>query len=188
MVAQMVRCLPAMREIQVQSLGREDPLEKGMATHSSILAWKILWTEEPGGYIPWGRKESDMTERLHFNQINGPLSATSCQLSENRRYCLLFHLSRPSILPYFTFTDQVPGVPMDDDLSFLIPREDCYCYCSVTQSCLTLCDPMDWSTLQGFSAFTVSLSLLKLMSTESMRPSNHPLPPPSLPSLSLFQY
>ena len=43
----MVKCLPAMREIQVQSLGREDPLEKEMAMHSSILAWRILWMEEP---------------------------------------------------------------------------------------------------------------------------------------------
>ena len=39
-------------------------LEEGMATHSSILAWRILWTEEPVGYSPWGRKESDVTERL----------------------------------------------------------------------------------------------------------------------------
>ena len=48
-VAQMVHSLPAMRETQVQSLGREDPLEKEMATHSSILAWEIPWMEEPGG-------------------------------------------------------------------------------------------------------------------------------------------
>ena len=45
----MVKNLPAMQETQVQSLGREDPLEKGMAIHSSILAWRIPWTEEPGG-------------------------------------------------------------------------------------------------------------------------------------------
>ena len=44
----MVKNLPAMREIQVPSMGREDPLEKGMATHTSILAWRIPWTEEPG--------------------------------------------------------------------------------------------------------------------------------------------
>ena len=44
------------------SLGWEDPLEKGMATHSSIFAWKIPWTEEPGGYNPWGCRELDMTE------------------------------------------------------------------------------------------------------------------------------
>ena len=48
LVAQMVKCLPTMQETQVQSLGQEDPLEKEMATHSSILAWKIPWTEEPG--------------------------------------------------------------------------------------------------------------------------------------------
>ena len=55
-----------MQETQVQSLGWEDPLEKEMATHSSILAWKIPWTQEPGGlYSPWGHKESDTTERLH---------------------------------------------------------------------------------------------------------------------------
>ena len=49
LVAQMVKNLPQVQEIWVQSLGWEDPLEKGMATHSSFLAWKIPWTEEPGG-------------------------------------------------------------------------------------------------------------------------------------------
>ena len=49
LVAQTVKKLPAMQETSVQSLGQEDPLEKGMATHSSILAWEIPWTEEPGG-------------------------------------------------------------------------------------------------------------------------------------------
>ena len=48
-VAQTVKHLPAMQETQVRSLGREDPLEKEMATHSSILAWRIPWTEELGG-------------------------------------------------------------------------------------------------------------------------------------------
>ena len=48
LVAQSIKNLPAMQETQVQSLGWEDPLEKGMATHSSILAWRIPWTEEPG--------------------------------------------------------------------------------------------------------------------------------------------
>jgi len=47
LVAQMVKNLPAMQNTQVQSLGREDPMEKGMATHSSIPAWRIPWTEEP---------------------------------------------------------------------------------------------------------------------------------------------
>jgi len=50
------------QEIPVQSLSQEDPLEKEMATHSSILTWRIPWTEEPGELRPWGLKESDMTE------------------------------------------------------------------------------------------------------------------------------
>ena len=58
---------PAMQENWVLSLSWEDPLEKGMATHSSILAWRIPWIGEPVGYSPWGRKESDTTEQLHFH-------------------------------------------------------------------------------------------------------------------------
>ena len=57
LVVQLVKNLPAIWETWVPPLGWEDPLEKGVATHSSILAWKI-----PGLYSPWGRKESDMTE------------------------------------------------------------------------------------------------------------------------------
>ena len=54
LVAQRLKCLPAMRETWVQSLGWEDPLEKEMATHSSPLAWRIPWTEEPGGLQSMG--------------------------------------------------------------------------------------------------------------------------------------
>ena len=60
----MVKNLSAVEETWVPSLGQEDFLEKGMSTHSSILAWRILWTEEPFGYSPWGCKESGMTEQL----------------------------------------------------------------------------------------------------------------------------
>ena len=60
----MVKNPPAMQETQIQSLGWEDPLEKGMAAHCSILAWRIPWTEEPGGLQPMGRKELDTTEQL----------------------------------------------------------------------------------------------------------------------------
>ena len=56
LVAQMVKHLPTMRETQVQSLGWEDPLEKKMATHSSTLAWKIPWMEEPGGLQSMGSR------------------------------------------------------------------------------------------------------------------------------------
>ena len=65
LVAQMIKNLLAMPETWVQSLGWENPLVEGMATHSSILAWRIPWTEEPGSYSPWGRKESDTTEDTH---------------------------------------------------------------------------------------------------------------------------
>ena len=54
LVAQMVKNLPAMQDSQVQSLGQENPLEKGMVTHSNILAWKAPWTEEPGGLQSMG--------------------------------------------------------------------------------------------------------------------------------------
>ena len=65
LVAQMVKRLSAMQETRIRSLGWEDPLQKGMATHSSILAWRIPWTEELDRlYSPWGCKESDVTERL----------------------------------------------------------------------------------------------------------------------------
>ena len=68
LVAQMVKHLTAMQETQVRSLGWEDPLEKELATHSSILAWKIPKTEELGSlYSPCGHKESDTTERLTHN-------------------------------------------------------------------------------------------------------------------------
>ena len=59
--AQMVKNLPVMQETQVLFLGQEDPLEKGMATQSSILAWRILWTEEPGGL------QSIMLQRVRHN-------------------------------------------------------------------------------------------------------------------------
>ena len=58
----MLKNLPAMRETWAQSLGQEDPLEKGMAIHSSILAWRIPWTESLAGYSPWSCKELDTTE------------------------------------------------------------------------------------------------------------------------------
>ena len=62
-MAQTVKNLPAVWETQVRSLGWEDPLDKEMVTHASIPAWRIPWTEEPGG-LPWGRKEPDTTEQL----------------------------------------------------------------------------------------------------------------------------
>ena len=71
-MAQTVKCLTAMRETQVQSLGQDYPLEEEMATHSSTLAWRILWTEEPSGLQSMGSQESDMTGGLTLS-ISGTL-------------------------------------------------------------------------------------------------------------------
>ena len=67
LVTQLVKNLPAVWESWVRSLGWEDPLQEGKATHSSILAWKIHRL-----YSPWGRKESDMTERLSLTHSESP--------------------------------------------------------------------------------------------------------------------
>ena len=67
-MAQTVKHLATMQETWVQSLGREEPLEKEMATHSSTLAWENPMDRGSlASYSPWGRRESDMTERLHFH-------------------------------------------------------------------------------------------------------------------------
>ena len=66
LVAQRLKPLPAMQETWVRSLGREDPLEKEMVTHSSILPGESHGRRSLVGYSPWGHKESDMTEQLHL--------------------------------------------------------------------------------------------------------------------------
>ena len=76
-VSSVVNNLPAMQEMQVRSLGQEDPLEEKMATHSSILAWEIPWTEEPGGHAIHGAaKESDMTWQLNNNTVSEKVVST----------------------------------------------------------------------------------------------------------------
>ena len=67
LVAETLKRLPTLRKTRVQSLGREDLLEKEIATHSHMLAWKIPWTEEPGRLQSKGSKELDKTEQLHFS-------------------------------------------------------------------------------------------------------------------------
>ena len=144
LVAQMVKCLPTMRETRVQSLGREDLLEKAMAPHSSTLAWKILWMEEPGRppsmgsqivrcnwatslYILMGRKWYFITVLISFLKWL-VMSTSFCVIAV---LCNIF--SRKTFINIFTHS---------------VSRLFC-CFCipfsSVTQSCLTLCDPMDSS-------------------------------------------
>ena len=78
-----------MWETWVRSLGQEDPPEKEMATHSSILAWRIPWTEELGGLQSTGRKESDTTERLNKDLLYG--AGNSTQYSVVTYFGQFFH-------------------------------------------------------------------------------------------------
>ena len=84
-MAQKGKNLPVMQETQVLFLGRDDPLEKEVATHSSILVWRIPWTEKPGGYSPYSCKESDTTEatwQAHVQCID------TCFLTMDRTHLL----------------------------------------------------------------------------------------------------
>ena len=87
LVAQLVKNPPAMWDTWVQSLGWDDPLEKGKATHSSILAWRMLWTV----YSPWGCKESDRTEglSLHFTLLSD-LKPVLCPVYYFSNYLKMF--------------------------------------------------------------------------------------------------
>ena len=90
LVAQTVKHLPAVREIRVWFLGQEDPLEKEMAIHSSTLAWKIPWTEEPGRLQSMGSLRVKRTERLHFHLSlscigEGNANPLQCSCLENPR-------------------------------------------------------------------------------------------------------
>ena len=93
MVAQTVKRLLTMQETRVWSLGREDPLEKEMATHSSTLAWKIPWTEEPGRLQSIGLQSrtwlSDFTFTFHFMYAS---SVASRETEMDRRVSTLYHL------------------------------------------------------------------------------------------------
>ena len=88
LVAQTIKRLPTMQETGVQSLGQEDLLEKEMAPHSSILAWKVPWMRKLVGCSSWGRKESGTTERLH---ITLPVPHT--------QYSVLFPMETLLIMP-----------------------------------------------------------------------------------------
>ena len=78
-----------LQETQVRSLGQEDPLEEGMATHSSILAWRIPWTGSLAGYSPWDRKESDTIEVTEYTHKQDCLNFGS-SLFHILEYCLIY--------------------------------------------------------------------------------------------------
>ena len=90
-MAWWVENLPAMQEMQeigVQFLGQEDPLEEGTATHSSVLAWRIPWTEEPGGLQPITCKESDVTKVTeHACKLLSSHKKKKKQKTKNKCFC-----------------------------------------------------------------------------------------------------
>ena len=77
-----------MQETGIRSLGWDDPLEKEMAAHSSILAWKIPWMGNLVGYCPWGRKESDTTEQREEDCYSSTTSQTTQNLNGVSVHCL----------------------------------------------------------------------------------------------------
>ena len=81
---QIVKILPAVWETSVQSLGWEDLLEEGMATHSSILAWRIPWTEEPGWLQFMGHKELDTTDQLSIVLIRHCIHAGNSEMKKTQ--------------------------------------------------------------------------------------------------------
>ena len=145
----MVKNPPAMQEtqeMQVQSLGREDPLEEGMATHSSILTWRVPWTEEPGGLQSMGSQSRVRLKRL---SMHSPSNTITIEIRFQHMYLQ---------------------------------------FSSVTQSCPTLCNPMNRS-MPGLPVHHQLPDLLKLMPIESVMPSSHLIPSsPSPPAPNPSQH
>ena len=102
-VAQSVKNLPAMQEMRVQSLGGEDPLEKGMATHSSIHAWEIPWTEEPGGLQSMGSQ----TYSHIFLYSNPSILKPTADWFDPSVFIVSFHLGDFRKTTYTSFWDEV---------------------------------------------------------------------------------
>ena len=99
-MVQTVKRLPTMWETWVQSLGQEDLLEKEMATHSSILAWKIPGQRNLVGYSPWGHKELDTTKQLHFlSMIYAFTSSLIHPLNDSFNYSFTHSFLQPSSHP-----------------------------------------------------------------------------------------
>ena len=89
----VLKKLPAVQEVQVQSLGWDDPLEEEMETHSSILDGEIPWTEEPGGYSPWVKRvrHNWATEHTHIQTHTMKMKVSSCN-SKSLSSCIHFSL------------------------------------------------------------------------------------------------
>ena len=161
---------------QVLFLGREDPLEKEMAPHSSILTWRIPWTEEFGLLQPMGWQESDTTYRLNRHH-------------HSHEYKSQDFISSP-LHPFPILPIVIQLIPSNPAWAFyLFSFTISVQFNSVTQSCLALGDPMDCST----PGFPVHHQLLEPTEThvyrvgDTIQPS-HPLLSPSPPAFNLSQH
>ena len=148
LVVQRLKRLPAMWETWVRSLGLEDPLEKEMATHSSILAWRIPWTEELGGLQSTGHKELDMTERLHFHFLSYSDPTTLASL-HFLRYRSPASGSLHKLLPFL----RMYLFPAHSDIRFQFKNHLKYVYIIYLFGCLSVsCGMQDLLLIQmGFS-------------------------------------
>ena len=110
LVVQMVENLPAKQETWVWSLGQEDPLEKGMATHCSVLAWKIPWTEEPGGLQSMGCKKLDTEWFLNYKKIKG---------TNNTYHWQIYRIPSGRSLNWYNILQKnlAIGIPCDPEVS-----------------------------------------------------------------------
>ena len=97
LVAKTIKNLPAMQETWVRSLGQKDPLGKGMATHSSILTWRIPWTEEPGGLLSMGSQSQTGPKWLSIHACTTP---THTSRSKSNTSCVKYFWS-PSVLTLY---------------------------------------------------------------------------------------
>ena len=128
LVAQLIKNMPAIQETQVQFLGWEYTLEKEMATHSSILAWRTLWTEKPGGLQSMESQESDTTEQLNHhhssrflkNSVNQSYLDTPAESWEShRKKDLIFENKGREISPYANmFQNCIKSLSSLKELSF----------------------------------------------------------------------
>ena len=124
MVAQTVKNLPAMQEAEVQSLGQEDPLQKGMATHSSVLAWRIPWAEEPSGLQSMG------LHRVGHNWATNTHQILRVKILNNfllwiwigKRGCRSYVPLMP-IIPFFTFHFSISKLFNLKNISRIIKRQ-----------------------------------------------------------------
>ena len=155
----MVKRLSAMQETRVRSLGWEYPLEKEMAAHSNIRAWKIPWMVEPGRLLSMGsqRVGHDWATSLHFCQINNGI----------------FHRLRQIILK-FVWKHKTTYPEKKTNKHTKIKKEFLTFYCLSFSHYRVRLFTTPWTAAcQASPSFTISWSLLKLMSIESVMPSNH---------------